>query len=234
MLATYAIACYLLFLATVALLFGFLVGVGPLVIDSGSGLPTPAAIAVDLGLVALFGLQHGVMARPRFKAWFGRVLPAGAERSTFVLASSLLLILTAFAWQPLPQEIWSAGSAGVRLALNAIALAGWIFLVGATFPIDHFAQFGLRPAVLKARPQDGTFRTPLLYRYVRHPQMLGFLFVFWVTPSLTLGRLLLAIGMTIYIFIGVAYEERDLIANFGDAYRDYRKRVPAVFPLPFE
>jgi protein-S-isoprenylcysteine O-methyltransferase Ste14 len=232
LVGSYALAVYALFLATILLLMGFLLGFGPAIIDAGPAAPLPVAIPVNLGLIALFGVQHGVMARQRFKDWLTRAIPPAAERSTFVLAASLLLIVLAFAWRPLPQPIWIAEAPWVRVVVTGLAIAGWIVLIGSTFVLDHFAQFGLRPAILPPRAESDAFRTPLVYRYVRHPQYLGFLLLFWATPSLTLGRLLFNAGMTAYIFIGASYEERDLIARFGDAYREYRSRVRMLFPLP--
>jgi len=229
-IGAYALVAYALFLATVLLMMGFLLGFGPAVIDAGPAAPLAVAIPVNLGLIALFGVQHGVMARKAFKERLTRFIPQAAERSTFVLAASLILIAIAFAWRPMPQPIWSAAPRWAPV-VTGLAAGGWVVLVGSTFILDHFAQFGLRGTVLPPLRYDA-FRTPLLYRWVRHPQYLGLLMAFWFTPSLTLGRLLFNAGMSAYILVGVRYEERDLIARFGDSYRDYRNRVRMLFPLP--
>ncbi|MEM1178520.1 MAG: methanethiol S-methyltransferase [Acidobacteriota bacterium] len=205
----------------------------PTVSGPGGGLSLAPAMAINLALIALFGVQHSIMARPRFKAWLTRHLPAAAERATFVLATNLVLITTFIAWQPLPQTLWSVDNSALRSILWAAFATGWAIVLLSSFLINHFELFGLQQAFhhLKRRlAAPAEFRTPLLYRLVRHPLMTGLLIAFWAAPDLSLGRLLFASGMTVYIVIGVAHEEKDLVAAFGERYRDYQRRVPAMIP----
>jgi protein-S-isoprenylcysteine O-methyltransferase Ste14 len=229
----YSLGAYGLFLAVFLYLVAFVGNLGvPRSIDVGPGSGTAAAVGIDLLLIALFGLQHSVMARPAFKLWLTRTLPAPIERSTFVLAGSLVLVLLFWQWRPLPQTVWQAGG-GVAVLLWALCALGWGTVLLSTFLIDHFDLFGLRQAWLHLvqRPLAPLqFRTTLLYRLVRHPIMTGFLLAFWFTPHMTVGHLLFAAGMTVYIAIGVHHEERDLVRALGDDYVDYRRRTPAFIP----
>lgn len=232
----YALFAYVVFLATTLWAVAFL-GDWPLLtasINRGPASPPGEALAVNLGLFLLFGLQHSVMARQRFKRWWTRWVPAPVERATYVLAASLCLALLLWQWRPMPSPVlWSVETPAGRLALQALGWAGWILLGLSSWLLDHFALFGLRqPWVARqGRPMpDAPFRTPLLYRHVRHPIYLGFLVAFWATPDMTAGHALFAAASTAYILVGVAFEERDLLREFGPRYRDYQSRVGMLLP----
>ena len=229
----YSLGAYALFLAVFLYLVGFVGDLGvPRSIDAGLHSERAEAIVIDLLLISLFGLQHSVMARPTFKRWIGRHLPAAMERSTYVLLASLVLALLMGQWRPIPLTLWQADGA-TATALWAAFGFGWATVLLSTFLINHFDLFGLRQAYLHLvqRPLIPLpFRTTLLYRLVRHPIMLGFLIAFWFTPHMTVGHLLFAVGMTIYIVIGVHHEERDLVDALGREYVDYRRRTPAFIP----
>lgn len=204
-------------------------------IDVGraSGAPT-TAVAVNLGLILLFGLQHSAMARLGFKAWLKRRLPAAAERSVYVLIASAMLILMFWQWRPLPAAVWSASSvAGQILGWSVFALGFGIVLL-STFLIDHFDLFGLRQVWLQYRgrePGAHRFAAPLFYRWVRHPIYLGFILAFWGGPVMSLGHLLFAAAMSAYILVAIRFEERDLVHQLGERYRRYREDVPMLIPL---
>lgn len=216
---------------------------GPL--SAGLGLPIhinaslwPAPSAwlagvLDLGLIALFGLQHSVMARPAFKQWMATTVPVHLQRAVYVLATSVMVGLLILLWQPLPAMVWQVQDSVAATLLWLLYGIGWLLLVAATFMIDHFELFGLAQPFRHWRslpPPPDEFRTAWLYRYMRHPIYTGWLVIFWATPQMSVGHLLFAIGMSAYIVVGILYEERDLIAAFGDRYRDYRRRVPALIP----
>lgn len=229
-------AAYLLFLVTTLYGIGFTGGfVVPKALDDGARGPLLAGLLMDLMLVALFGIQHSLMARVAFKAWWRRLVPTPAERSVFVLAASLALLLLFWQWRPLPGVVWSVpGGAGHALLLGAFGL-GWLIVVLSTFLIDHFDLFGLRQVYLCWRGiaySPVPFKQPAIYKYVRHPLMLGFVIAFWATPRMTVGHLVFAAGMTAYILIGIAFEERDLMRAFGTAYARYRQQVSMLLPLP--
>ncbi len=208
----------------------------PLSVDAGrEGTPLLAALAIDLGLVALFGLQHSAMARSGFKQWLTRRLPASAERSVYVLSASAVLALLLWQWRPLTQlTLWQATSgAAVALAWTVFA-AGFGLVLTSTFLINHFNLFGLQQVWMQfvgRKAQDPSFRTPLFYKLVRHPLYLGFLLAFWAAPTMTVGHLLFAGVTTAYILIAIVLEERDLIDLFGDEYKRYRERVSMIVPL---
>ena len=231
----YAVLAYLFFVATFVYAIGFVGNVAvPRSIDVGPQAPLWEALAVNLALLALFAVQHSVMARRSFKAWWTRYVPWTVERSTFVLAASLALALLLWQWRPIPAPIvWAVTDpAGVK-ALWAIFWLGWVVLFVSTFLINHFELFGLQQALgaftgQQWKPQQ--FRTPLFYRYVRHPIYVGFLMGFWAIPVMTAGHLLFALATTGYILIGIWFEERDLIAQFGDRYRTYRQQVGMLLP----
>ena len=231
----YALAAYTLFLASFLYTVGFLGDFAvPKTIDSG-GPETPAAVAfaIDFALLGIFAVQHSVMARAGFKRWWTRIVPHAVERSTFVLFASAALALLLWQWRPLPAVVWDVRGGALGTALQAVFWLGWVVLFVSTYLINHFELFGLRQVyahVTDQRIPDPTFRTPLFYRYVRHPIYLGFLLSFWAAPLMTLGHLLFAVVTTGYIFVGIWFEERDLVAQFGDRYRHYRRQVGMLLP----
>jgi len=232
----YGAACYAVFLATFLYAIAFVAGIGvPKHVDNGVPIALPVALAIDLALLALFAVQHSGMARPAFKRWWTRFVPAPLERSTFVLASSLALILLFWQWRPLPLLIWNVEGDAARWALYGLSAVGWLLVLASTFLINHFDLFGLRQVWFYSqgrRPAfDAPFVTRAFYRIVRHPIMLGFLIAFWATPTMSLGHLLFALMTTGYILVAVKFlEERDLVAQYGDTYRDYQRRVPMLLP----
>ena len=231
----YGLVAYVAFAATIVYSIGFVTGlVVPKTIDSGPAGPPLQAIIVNLLLMSLFAVQHSVMARPQFKKWWTRIVPAAVERSTFVLFSSLALAFLFWQWQPIPAVVWQVTNPQVATSLLALSLFGWAFVFVSTFLINHFELFGLHQVAnnLVGKPMPAMrFKTPFLYNMVRHPIYLGFLIFFWATPVMTAGHLLFAAVTTTYIFVGIALEEHDLIELFGDEYRRYRKRVSMIVPF---
>jgi len=231
----YGLIAYLVFAATIIYSIGFVTGlVVPKTIDSGLAGPPMQAIIINLLLMSLFAIQHSVMARPRFKKWWTRIVPPTVERSTFVLFSSLALAFLFWQWQPIPVVVWQVTNPQVAASLLGLSLFGWVFVFVSTFLINHFELFGLHQVAnnLVGRPMPAMrFKTPLLYNLVRHPIYLGFLIFFWATPVMTGGHLLFATVTTAYIFVGIALEEHDLIELFGDEYLRYRKRVSMIVPF---
>jgi protein-S-isoprenylcysteine O-methyltransferase Ste14 len=231
----YGVAAYLVFCVTILYATGFVSGlVVPKAIDTGTLVPLAEAMIVNVLLMLLFAVQHSVMARPAFKAWWTRFVPVAIERSTFVLLASLALLLLFWQWRPIPEALWQIEDVRVANVLLGVGLFGWVIVILSTFMINHFELFGLYQVVnhLVGRDQPAaSFRTPFLYRFVRHPIYLGFLIAFWATPVMTMGHLLFAGVTTAYIFVGIALEERDLTAMFGDQYRQYRKRVSTIVPF---
>lgn len=233
----YAAACYAVFLATFLYAIGFVAGLGvPRHIDNGSAEPLANALAIDVALLLLFAVQHSGMARPAFKRWWTRIVPVPVERSTYVLATSLVLALLFWQWRPLPQLVWQLDGIA-RPALYVVSAVGWLLVLAGTFLISHFDLFGLRQAWLHLRGEypdpDVPFVERAFYRIVRHPLMLGFIIAFWAAPTMTLGHLLFALATTGYILVAVKFmEERDLVAHYGDTYRDYQRRVPMLLPWP--
>jgi methanethiol S-methyltransferase len=231
----YGALAYLIFLGTFLYAVGFVGGIAvPKSVDNGPAAALGFALAIDSALLALFALQHSVMARPGFKRWWTRLVPKSVERSTYVLLASLVLLLLFWQWRPIPAIVWSVEGAAVRIALWAVFGLGWAMVLVGTFLIQHFDLFGLRQVYLHLRQRPYTevgFRTPFLYRMVRHPIMLGFLLAFWATPRMTAGHLLFSIATSLYILVGIRLEERDTLAAHGRAYADYRERVPMLVPL---
>jgi methanethiol S-methyltransferase len=231
----YAAAVYLFLLAVLGYAVGFFIGFGvPKGIDQGPRSAVPLAVAIDLLLLSLFAVQHTVMARPWFKRRWTSVVPAPAERATFVLSASLVLALLFWLWRPVRGTLWNLSGPGADVLLAGYA-AGWAVAVSSTFMINHYDLFGLRQAYLHAR--GARYRPPPftergLYRSVRHPLMAGFVVIFWAAPTMTTGHLLFAATATGYILAGLAFEEHDLKLSLGQAYASYQARVPALIPRP--
>ncbi|MET0567648.1 MAG: methanethiol S-methyltransferase [Hyphomicrobiaceae bacterium] len=232
----YGVGAYLVFFGTILYAIGFVSGIFvPKTIDTGVMGSAGAAIVINVLLLSIFAVQHSVMARKPFKRWWTQVIPAAIERSTYVLLSSLALILVFWQWRPIPAIVWQVSEPTLAAALTGLSLMGWVLVFLSTFLINHFELFGVRQVILNLMGRDGggetKFRTPLLYKLVRHPLYLGFIIAFWATPVMTVGHLLFALVTTAYIFVGIALEERDLIELFGDEYRRYRERVSMLVPF---
>jgi len=230
----YGIVAYLVFLATILYAIGFVMGlVVPKSIDTGTDSSTVEALVVNLLLMALFAVQHSVMARQRFKAWWTQYVPRPVERSTYVLFASLSLLLLFWQWRPMPAIVWEIEDPDFAAAIVTLSFAGWVLVFTSTYLINHFELFGLSQVtnhlVDKESPPP-RFRTPLFYQFVRHPLYLGFIIAVWAAPTMTVGHLLFATVITLYILIGIALEERDLVAAFGDEYRQYKQRVGMLIP----
>jgi len=233
----YGVACYLAFLAAFGYLVAFAGDLGvPRSVSSGPAGPAGQALAVDLALLALFGLQHSVMARPAFKRAWTRFVPAAVERSTYVLLSSLALALLFRFWRPIPGTVWELQHPALRLGAWACFWAGAALALASSFLISHADLFGLSQVWcrFRGRPHRAAeFRLTALYARVRHPLMLGFLATFWAAPSMTLGHLVFAAGTSCYILAGTILEERDLLRTLGPDYAAYRRQVPRFFPVPW-
>lgn len=229
--AVAGVAAYALALACMGYLVGFTANLGvPRGVDGGS--PVPWGAAVDLALLALFGLQHSVMARRPVKAWLARACPPALERSLYLGATCAVLGLLFLLWRPMPEPVlWRLESPAAVAAAWAVFCGGWALAAWSTFWLDHAELFGLRQALGWPRPPaSAALRTPGLYRWVRHPLYLGMLVGLWATPVMTAGHALLASGMSAYVAMSMALEERDLLAAFGDAYRQYRQRAGPLWP----
>ncbi|MCO6436431.1 MAG: isoprenylcysteine carboxylmethyltransferase family protein [Phycisphaerae bacterium] len=235
----YSVVVYLVFFATICYLMAFAGNwdVGwrlPRSVDAGGpSAPIAAAVVINLALIGLFGLQHTIMARPGFKMWWTQWIPRSMERSTFVLVASLCFILLFWQWRPIGGYLWHVESAIGRRMLIGLSLLGWATLFFTTYLINHFHLFGLQQGWEALRGREAgepRFTKPILYRYVRHPMMLGILLGMWATPDMTMGHLLFAGGFTVYVIIGVHLEEQDLLRVHGPAYEEYRRTVPMFLP----
>lgn len=230
----YGIVCYLVFLAVFLYGIGFIGGfLTPTRLDGVPTSPLAHALTVDLGLLAAFAIQHSGMARPGFKRWWTRIVPQAAERSTYVLLSSLALAAMFIFWEPIGGVVWSAASAAARNIIIGLYAFGWLLLLYTTFLIDHFDLFGLKQIwrrLLDKSYRAPVFRTPSLYKLVRHPLYVGWLTIFWAAPTMTVAHLVFALATTAYILMAIPFEERDLVAAFGNTYVDYRARTPMLVP----
>jgi len=232
----YSIIAYLVFLGSFLYAVGFL---GSFIVPKNinSGLPASfgKALLVDLSLMTVFALQHSVMARPAFKKWWTKFVPKTIERSTYVLLSSLALILLFWQWIPLPEILWQATDPFLVAVLRAGFFVGWLIVLLSTFMINHFDLFGLKQVyeyIKSIPPRPVAFRITLFYQIVRHPIMLGFIIAFWSTPLMTVGHLIFAVATTCYMLIAISFlEERDLLKLHGDSYRAYQRQVPKIIPF---
>ncbi len=234
----YGVVTYLIFLVACMYSIGFIGNiVVPKSIDSRASDPLGHALLMNLVLLGLFAVQHSIMARPAFKNWWTKVIPQPVERSTYVLFSSLLLFLLFWQWRPMQNVVWIVENPVGSVILSSLYWIGWSIVVISTFMIDHFDFFGLRQVFLHFSSKPCTavgFKKPVLYKYVRHPIMLGFIIAFWAAPRMTTGHLVFAIATTAYILIGLQFEERDLVSTYGDAYREYKQKVSMFLPLPWK
>jgi len=233
----YGVVSYLVFFVTFLYAIAFLGDFGALKgIDSGVEGGLGQALAIDAALLGLFAVQHSLMARPWFKRVWTRIVPPAAERSTYVLFSSLALVLLFWQWRPIGGLIWQVDSWAGRVAIYGVYALGWVLLLVATFLINHFDLFGLRQVYLNFRGREYTgleFRTPGMYRYVRHPIYFAWMCIFWATPRMTVAHLVFAVATTSYMLIAISWEERDLITAHGETYLRYRQQVPKIIPLRF-
>ena len=230
----YGLASYLFFFVTLLYAIGFVEGLlVPKTIDSGPVVPLTEALIVNLLLMSLFAIQHSVMARRQFKEWWTQFVPKSVERSTYVLFATLALALLCWQWRPMPTVVWQVADPQIAMAIMGLSFVGWLLVLTSTFLINHFELFGLHQVAnnLVGRPMPAVrFKTPVLYKLVRHPIYLGFIIAFWAAPTMTVGHLLFAAVTTAYIFVGIFLEERDLTELFGDEYRRYREKVSMLIP----
>ena len=231
----YGTFSYLIGLGALMYWFGFMGDLSflPKTIDSGLQGPLAESLLINIGLIALFGIQHAVMARKGFKKAITRFIPAASERSTFVLMTGITLSLIMWQWRPIPIDVWTIQHEMAQLIVTIVFWSGWALLVFSSFLINHFELFGLQQIwfnLVKKSIPEISFKMPRLYKVVRHPMMLGVLIGMWSTPHMTIGHLVFALSMTGYIVIGVKMEERDLIANHGERYVKYKEQVPGLIP----
>jgi methanethiol S-methyltransferase len=230
----YGLVAYLMFFVSFLYAIGFVAGlVMPKTIDSGAAAPITESLIIDILLMSVFAVQHSVMARQQFKRWWTQYVPKSVERSIYVLLASLALLLLSWQWRPIPTVVWHIDHPQIALAVTGLSLVGWLIVLTSTFLINHFELFGPHQVAnnLAGRPMPPLrFRTPLFYKFVRHPIYLGFIIAFWAAPTMTVGHLLFAAVTTAYIFVGILLEERDLVDLFGDDYRRYKERVSMLLP----
>ncbi|GBF81294.1 methanethiol S-methyltransferase [Aphanothece sacrum] len=231
----YGIISYVIFLAIFLYAISFLCNIiVPKSIDSSPEIPLVKALLINVTLLGIFAVQHSLMARQKFKTWWTKFIFEPMERSTYVLFSSLALLLLFWQWQPMGGIIWNINNLGGRIILLSLFGLGWVIVLISTFLINHFDLFGLRQVYLYLRGKDYTFlefKTPGLYKYVRHPLYVGWFFAFWMTPRMTVAHLVFAIITTIYILIAIQLEEKDLIKIHGETYENYRREVPMLIPF---
>jgi methanethiol S-methyltransferase len=231
----YGLAAYLLFFFTFLYAIGFVTGVAvPKTIDTGPVVPIGEALIVNILLMTLFALQHSVMARKPFKQWLTQYVPAAIERSTYVLLASLALVLLFWQWRPIPDVVWEITSPQIATNITAISFFGFALVLLSSFLINHFELFGLHQVAINVAGRtmpEPRFKTPVLYKVVRHPIYLGFIIAFWAAPVMTVGHLLFAAVTTAYIFVGIYLEERDLVQLFGEQYKRYRAQVGMLVPF---
>jgi protein-S-isoprenylcysteine O-methyltransferase Ste14 len=230
----YGLVSYLIFFITFLYAIGFVsILVVPKTIDTGVATPIEQAFIIDLVLMSLFAVQHSVMARPQFKEWWTQFVPKSVERSTYVLLASLALALLLWQWRPIPAVVWSVKDPGLAMVLTGISLLGFLIVLTSTFLINHFELFGLHQVVNnfvdRSMPAP-RFKTPVFYKFVRHPIYLGFIIAFWAAPTMTVGHLLFAAVTTAYVFVGIFLEERDLVDLFGEDYLRYKTQVSMLLP----
>jgi protein-S-isoprenylcysteine O-methyltransferase Ste14 len=231
----FGLASYVVFFGTFLYAIGFVGGlVVPKTIDSGAVVGVAEALVVNLLLLSSFAIQHSVMARQGFKKWWTRIVPHSVERSVYVLLASLILIAVFVHWRPMPDVVWSVSSPALAQAILGLSFVGWTIVLVSTLLINHFELFGLRQVFVNLAGREipaAQFRTPAFYKVVRHPLYLGFIIAFWAAPTMTVGHLLFAAVTTAYILVAIVFEERDLIAAFGDEYRQYKQRVAMIVPF---
>jgi protein-S-isoprenylcysteine O-methyltransferase Ste14 len=230
----YGVICYVVFLGSFLYAIGFVGNfIVPKSMDTAFGIPFTEALIINLLLLGVFAVQHSVMARRGFKEKWTKIIPSTIERSTYVLASSLALILLFWQWQPIGDVVWDVSNSILGTLLIVISIIGWLFVLISTFLIDHFELFGIKQVFFNLTGKDlpkCEFQKPAFYKAVRHPIYLGFLIAFWATPIMITGHLLFAVATSGYILIGIYLEEKDLISVYGDMYRDYRSQVSMLFP----
>lgn len=231
----YGVLAYLFFFGTFLYAIGFVGNVFvPKSIDTGKQSPLPTAVIIDAALLSIFALQHSIMARQGFKRQWTRIVSWYVERTTYVVAATAALALLLWQWRPIPSTVWDLRGTVFGSVLSVTFWIGWGILLLSTFLINHFELFGLQQVWTYARGvefRSPAFKSPSLYRMVRHPIYLGFVIAFWSAPRMTVGHLLFSVATTGYILVGIYFEERDLVSHYGDVYREYRGRVPMLIPF---